>query len=216
MDFSKYGALTIDKMTTFIRIIMPLYGVMLTLSGRAISAVSFPLSIMVSIGLINELIKNIFMPIIYAYLAVSCIGSVSSNKGLDRLAEMLKGMFVWGLSLSLTFFGMVLALQKGTLSVADNASLNTIRYAIGFVVPIVGKIISDSADIVLGSAGVILGAFGIFGIIVMIGICALPVIRIGVYALVYKILSVIGLWWGITASRSFWAISAILFPCCWP
>lgn len=193
MNFSKYSVLTIDKMTTFIRIIMPLYGVMLTLSGRAISAVSFPLSIMMSIGLINELIKNIFMPLIYAYLAVSCISSISSNKGLDRLADMLKGMFVWGLSLSLTFLGMVLTLQKGTLSVADSASLNTVRYAIGFVVPIVGKIISDSADIVLGSAGVILGAFGIFGIIVMIGICALPIIRIGVYALVYKVLSIIGL-----------------------
>lgn len=193
MSFAKYGGLTIDKMTTFIRIVMPLYGVMLTLSGRAISAASFPLSIMVSIGIINELIKNIFMPLIYAYLTVSCVSGVSDNKGLERLADMLRGIFVWGISLSLTFFGAVLALQKSTLSVADSASINTIRYAIGFAVPIVGKIISDSADIVLGSAGVILGAFGIFGIIVMICICALPIIHIGVYALIYKILSIIGI-----------------------
>ena len=193
LELTKYGSLTIDKTTTFIRMIMPLYAVMLAVSGQAASAAAFPLSVIVALGVINELIKNIFMPLIYAYLTLGALSCASPNKGIERMADMLKGIFVWGLSLTLTFFGAVLALQKGAMHVADSASLSAIRYTISFAVPIVGKILSDSTDIVLGSAGVILGAFGIFGILVVILVCAIPVMRIGAYALLYKLLSIMGL-----------------------
>ena len=50
-----------------------------------------------------------------------------------------------------------------------------------------GKILGDSIDTVLGSAVVLKNAIGVVGIIVIISICAIPVLKLALLSITYSI-----------------------------
>ena len=59
------------------------------------------------------------------------------------------------------------------------------------MIPVVGKILGDTVDSVLGCGLILKNAIGIVGVIVIIGICILPVIKLATLSIMYSIASAI-------------------------
>ena len=57
--------------------------------------------------------------------------------------------------------------------------------------PIVGKILGDAVDSVLGCGIILKNAVGIVGVIIIIGICIAPIIKLTLLTISYKILAVV-------------------------
>ena len=51
--------------------------------------------------------------------------------------------------------------------------------------PVVGKALSDSADMVLGATLVLKNSIGIVGIIIILGICIIPIIKLTAFTVTY-------------------------------
>ena len=54
-------------------------------------------------------------------------------------------------------------------------------------VPVVGSMISDASETVLVSAGILRSSAGVFGMLVVVAICLLPLIRLGVQHILLKL-----------------------------
>lgn len=54
------------------------------------------------------------------------------------------------------------------------------------MVPVVGGVISDTAETLLAGASVLRNAAGVFGMLAVIGICVVPFLNLGVHYLMYK------------------------------
>lgn len=52
-----------------------------------------------------------------------------------------------------------------------------------------GKILGDAVDTVLGCGLILKNALGIVGVIIIIGICILPIIKLATFSIIYGILS---------------------------
>lgn len=52
-----------------------------------------------------------------------------------------------------------------------------------------GKIIGDGVDSILGSAVILKNAVGIVGVLVLIGICIVPIIQLASFSIIYSISS---------------------------
>ena len=63
------------------------------------------------------------------------------------------------------------------------------KFAISGAVPVVGGILSDAAETVLASAGVLRGTVGVFGMVTVLGICLVPLLRLAVHYLAYKLVA---------------------------
>ena len=63
------------------------------------------------------------------------------------------------------------------------------KFTVSSVVPVVGGIISDAAETVLVGAGVLKNSVGVFGMLVVLGMCVVPFLQLGVHYLTYKIVA---------------------------
>ena len=81
---------------------------------------------------------------------------------------------------------------EGTLSSSvDGITAKTAKTIVSSAVPVVGKILGDAVDTVLGCGIVLKNAVGIVGVIIVIGICIMPIIKLAVLSLSYKLLSIV-------------------------
>lgn len=63
----------------------------------------------------------------------------------------------------------------------------TTKAAISNFVPVVGKILGDAVDTVIGCSNILKNAIGTVGVIVIIGICVLPIIKLAILTITYHI-----------------------------
>lgn len=54
-----------------------------------------------------------------------------------------------------------------------------------------GKILGDGVDSILGSTVILKNAVGVVGVIIIIGICILPIIKLASYSIMYSVASAV-------------------------
>ena len=69
---------------------------------------------------------------------------------------------------------------------ADAATVKAAKFTISNLVPVVGGVISDTAETLLAGASVLRNAAGVFGMLAVLGICVVPFLNLGVHYLMYK------------------------------
>jgi len=62
-----------------------------------------------------------------------------------------------------------------------------IKTATSTFVPVVGKALGDSVDTVFGATSLIKNAVGIVGVIIIIGICIVPIVKLSILSILYSI-----------------------------
>lgn len=58
-------------------------------------------------------------------------------------------------------------------------------------IPVVGKILGDVVDSVIGCGIILKNAIGIVGVIIILGICIVPIIKLAVITFTYKLVSAV-------------------------
>lgn len=91
----------------------------------------------------------------------------------------------------MTLFVTVLSLEGSLTGTVDGVTAKTAKAAVSTVIPVVGKILGDATDAVIGCAGILKNAVGFVGIIVILGICLLPIIKLSILTIVYSLTSAI-------------------------
>lgn len=131
-------------------------------------------------------VRNVIVPLIYAYIAVVIAQAAFENKSLDGVGKFLK----WGCTCLMTVFTLAftlyLSISSAISSSADAVTTKVAKTAISAALPVVGGIISDAASSVVAGAEVIKNTAGVFGLVVVLAICAAPFALLGINFLVYK------------------------------
>ena len=73
----------------------------------------------------------------------------------------------------------------------DGVTAKTAKAVVSSVIPVVGKVLGDVVDSVLGCGVVLKNAVGVVGVIVIIGICILPVLKIATLSIMYSLASAV-------------------------
>lgn len=89
-----------------------------------------------------------------------------------------------------TIFVSVLSLEGTLTSNIDGITAKSVKSASNLV-PVVGKALGDSVDMVLGATSILKNSIGIVGMIIVIGICVIPVLRLTVLTIAYHFTSAI-------------------------
>ena len=85
----------------------------------------------------------------------------------------------------------MLSLEGTLTSSVDGITVKGIKSATATFVPVVGKALGDSVDTVLGATSLIKNSVGFVGILIVIGICSLPIIKLTILSILYSLVSAI-------------------------
>ena len=95
------------------------------------------------------------------------------------------------LGIVLTIFVGVVSLEGTLSSSVDGITAKTAKSAVSTIIPVVGKVLGDVVDSVLGCGIILKNAIGLIGVIIVIGICIIPIIKIATMCIMYSLASAV-------------------------
>lgn len=181
------GEEAIQNMQGLGDVLLPAVSMATAASGApAAAAVKYSAAILFSDFLIR-LIRYLLIPLCYTFVAVNVAWAALGNDGLKRMGGLLKWMITTILSVVLLVFIAYLNLSGVISGSADAATVKAAKFTISNLVPVVGGVISDTAETLLAGASVLRNTAGVFGMLAVLGICLIPFLNLGVHYLMYKL-----------------------------
>lgn len=181
---------TIESVIGLVNVVIPIIIALLVLMGLPITSTALNPIFIGGIAAINIVFKNFIFVTISMAFAILVINNLSDNIKLNRLSSFIKQINVVALGAVFTVYLGLVSIQGLYVTSFDKFSVKTAKFAIGNFIPVVGGFVSDSVDILLSSSQLIKNVFGGIGLVVLVGICIVPIIKIIGVILVYKVCSI--------------------------
>ena len=134
-----------------------------------------------------RLVNTVLLPLLMGYLALVTAASALPSPPLASLAESLKKGVTWLLGAILSAFTAYLSLAHVLSGNADALTLRLTKATLSSVVPVVGEILSGTAETVLVGAGLLKNAVGIVGLIGVTSLSLLPFLTLLGQYLCYRV-----------------------------
>ena len=190
-DIIKLTQDTTNNLIGFMNLLVPLLITLMLYTGNlTTSSIIEPIIIFI-INFIGNIIQSLVIPTVLIFTSLIIISKISDKVKIDNLSNFLKSSIIWFLGITMTIFVGVISLEGTLSSSVDGISAKTTKAIVSSTVPIVGKILGDAADTVLGCGLILKNALGIVGVIIVIGICIMPIIKLSILTISYKLLSTI-------------------------
>ncbi|WP_245697972.1 stage III sporulation protein AE [Dendrosporobacter quercicolus] len=169
---------TIGHMVSFMEALLPLMISLLAGVGALTSAALLTPLMLFVISAVSVVVKNVILPLLLITSVLDCVNYLSDKYRLGNLTSLFKqtGMMILGFTM-VVFIGII-TVQGVAGGVADGITLRTAKYATTTFIPVVGKMFADTVELVMGASLLLKNAVGIFGVIVVAAICALPLIKL--------------------------------------
>ena len=182
---------TANNLVGFINVLIPLLLTLMVYTGSiTTSTVLEPIILFIS-NFTGNIIANVLIPVVLIIVVFSIISKISDRVQVEKISKFLKSGVVWFLGIVLTIFVGVVSLEGTLSSSVDGITAKTAKAAVSSVIPVVGKVLGDVVDSVLGCGVILKNAVGVVGVIVIIGICILPVLKIATLSIMYSLASAV-------------------------
>ena len=182
---------SIVDLVGFSNSLIPLMITLMLTTGAIVSAGVIRPVLLILMNFIGNFITNFILPLVIIGTTLGIVSKISNKVKIDKLAKFMKSSGVWILGIVMTLFVTVLSLEGSITETVDGVTAKTAKAAVSTVIPVVGKILGDATDAVIGCTGILKNAVGFIGILVIIGICIVPIIKLALLSFTYYIASCI-------------------------
>lgn len=185
LQTAEIAAETLENIILFIRLLMPTYLLTVGISTGSVTAgASCQLMLLVIFG-VEHILAKVLVPLVYSFLMLVIVNGIWAEEKLSLLIELLEKGIGWALKGVLgmvTGIGIFQALVTPVVDTARKAGLQKLVAAI----PGVGGAADGVVELVLGSAAVIKSSVGVVLLLLLLSLCAAPLVKIAVIAGILK------------------------------
>lgn len=182
---------TIQNLVGFMNSLTPILITLMITTGNITTANVIQPVILFLISFIGNGILTVILPLLLISTVLGIVSNISDKIQINKLSKYFKSSIVWVLGIALTIFVGVLSIEGTLTSSVDGLTAKTAKAAVSSFIPVVGKILGDAVDTVIGCSAVLKNAVGLVGIIIIIGICILPIIRLAILTISYYLAAAI-------------------------
>lgn len=176
----------LGSVTTFIKLYIPTYILAVGSASGAASATAYYHLLLVVVYLIEWGFLTILLPIVQGYVLLTVINGVWTGEKLALLLELLEKAISGSIKASLWLVTGFSLLQSMISPVIDSLQSGTLKKALS-ALPGVGGLTEGMFEMVLGSAVLVRNSLGLYLTLILIVLCAVPVLKIALTACVIKL-----------------------------
>ena len=180
---------TTTSLVGFMNTLIPILISLMIYTGSITTTSVLQPIILFMINFIGNMVEDILIPLILIITSISIISKISDNVQVEKISKFLKSSTIWFLGIILTIFVGIVSLEGTLASSIDGITAKTAKSIVSSAVPIVGKILGDVIDSVLGCGVILKNATGFLGVIIIIGICIIPILKLAVLSFSYKLVA---------------------------
>lgn len=166
--------------------LIPVLAAVKTASGGQISAMVESGMLIGGIDFASWLVQNVFFTGILLFIVFASVGQLAGQNMTGRLSKLAKTLVQKGIKAVSGLFLFLMGLQGLSAGAADTWVKKTMISAAG-AVPVVGDAIGGAVNAVFAGAELIGRCVGSAGVILLMGICLIPLARLAAIWLLYKV-----------------------------
>lgn len=182
---------TATNLVTFMNMLVPLLITLMLYTGSITTSSVIEPIILFMINFVGNLIQGVVIPLVLIFTTLVILSKLTDKIQISRLSKFLKSGIVWILGIILTIFVGVVSLEGTMSSSVDGITAKTTKAVVSSAIPVVGKILGDAVDTVLGSGIILKNAVGFVGVIIVVGMCIVPILKLAVLMITYKFLAMV-------------------------
>lgn len=175
---------------SFMRVLMPSYFISLTFQGAVGSSVLFYESSLFLISLVERITLYLLIPLSNCYFLILLSDYVGKRERFTKLAELIAVVIRWTLNTMLATVAGFHVIEGLILPYKDRLERSVLLNGME-AAPFVGSSVQGITRTLTGSGLVIKNAIGAAGLIVLVCICAVPVLRLFFHCFLYKFVAAV-------------------------
>lgn len=168
----------------FMRALVPSFSVALTWSSGSAASMAFYQAALFAIAISENLIHQIFLPVVQVYFLVSILNPLS-NWRFTKFAALIRSFVRIGTKTMLAVMIGHSGIQGLIMPALDGMKRSSLFRAANSI-PGVGNMFGGLTDTVIGTGVLIKSAVGVGGLIAVCIICIAPIVKLGVFTVIYK------------------------------
>lgn len=191
------AAQAMENIILFVQLLVPAYLITVGISAGAMTAGASYQIMLFSVYGVEYILSAGLLPLIYSYVMLAVINGIWVEEKLSLLIDLLGKAIGWVLKGALGIVTGISIFQALIAPVVDSARTSALQKFVS-AIPGVGGAASGVAELVLGSAMVIKNSVGVVLLILLLFMCAAPLVKI---ALISGILKCVAAFMGIVSDK---------------
>lgn len=179
----------INDLMNFMNLLIPIFVSLMLVTGNLVTTTMAQPILIFMVSFIGNFINNFLIPLLLISISISVVSNISEKAQINKISKFLKSSIVWILGIILTIFTCTLSIEGTLSSSVDGLTAKTAKAAVSNFIPVVGKIMGDTVETVIGCGNILKNSVGIVGVLIIVGIAALPIIKVSFLTLAFKITS---------------------------
>lgn len=175
----------LNQLITFIQLFIPAYILTIGTASGAASAAAYYQLFLMAIYIIEKIYISILVPMVYCFALLGVINGIWMEEKLNLLLDLLHKLISSCIKITFAIIMGLSMMQSMISPIIDALETSALKKAVS-AIPGIGNLTEGVFEMVVGSAVLIKNSIGIYITLVMLFICALPIIKILLLAGVLK------------------------------
>lgn len=176
----------LEHVLDFMKALIPTYFLAVAFTSSAGTSTVFYQATLILITFVDMILIKLVIPLINIYLILSMANNISKEDLLSKLKSLIGLVIQWTLKSSLAAVVGFHAIQGLILPVADRVK-RSVLLKTASLIPGVGDVFGSITESVVGAGILLKNAIGVAGVVVIIIVCAVPILKLVITALIYRV-----------------------------
>ncbi|MBQ6886627.1 MAG: stage III sporulation protein AE [Lachnospiraceae bacterium] len=185
MEMAEIAEQTVERIILFMQLFIPTYLVAVGAAGGSATAYGYYQVIMLLLYGIEKLMLLIILPLIHGYVFLVFMNGIWGEDRLVLLMDFLKKGITLGMKAAIGVITGISLFQSMILPAVDSLKNTTLQKAVG-AIPGIGDAADGITQIVMGSAVLIKNSIGVIILLLLLVMCAVPVLKIALLSFAFK------------------------------
>jgi stage III sporulation protein AE len=182
---SMIASSAIEKILDFMKALVPAYFMSVGFCTGSATSLVFYQAALVIISIVDLILLKIVIPLINIYLVIVLANNLSKEDMLSRLGGLFETIIKWMLKSLLAAVLGFQAIQGMIVPIADQVKRSALLKGAS-AIPGIGNTIGGVTETILGAGVLLKNAIGVAGLIVILVICAVPILKLAILTLIFK------------------------------
>lgn len=185
LEMAEIAGQAVENIVLFMQLFIPTYLIAIGAASGSATAYGYYQIIMLLVYGIEKLMALVLLPCIHGYVFLVFMNGIWGEDRLVLLIEFLKKGILLGMKMAIGIITGISLFQSMILPAVDSLKNTTLQKAVG-AIPGIGDAAEGIGQIVMGSAVLIKNSIGVLLLLLLLVMCAVPVLKIALVACAYK------------------------------
>lgn len=180
----------IEDMMVFLKMLIPTFSMSMVFSGQISTAAGFYEMTFFLIYAIEWLMMYLVLPAIQIYVVVEMMNYLTEEEMLSKMTDLIKNGVLWLMKVLFTLVVGINVVQNLLTPVIDSFKTGVFAKTAG-IIPGLGTSINAVTEIMVGAGIIIKNGIGMAAVVVLLVICAGPLLKVWIMTFLYKLLAAV-------------------------